>query len=33
MPYDTWKQLHQREASPDQHKQFAAVMADPAKHG
>ena len=33
MPYDTWKQLHQREASPDQQKQFAAVMSDPAKHG
>ena len=33
MPYDTWKQLHQREASPDQQKQFASVMADPAKHG
>ena len=33
MPYDTWKQLHQREASPDQQKQFARVMADPAKHG
>ena len=33
MPYDTWKQLYQREASPDQHKQFAAVMADRTKHG
>ena len=33
MPYDTWKQLYQREASPDQHKQFAAVMADHTKHG
>ena len=33
MPYDTWTQLHQREASPDQQKQFASVMADPAKHG
>ena len=33
MPYDAWKQLYQREASPDQQKQFAAVMADPAKHG
>ena len=33
MPYDTWKQLYQREAAPDQQKQFAAVMADPAKHG
>ena len=33
MPYDTWKQLYQREAEPDQQKQFAAVMADPAKHG
>jgi hypothetical protein len=33
MPYDTWKQLYQREASPDQQKQFASVMADPAKHG
>ena len=33
MPYNTWKQLYQREAAPDQQKQFAAVMADPAKHG
>ena len=33
MPYDTWKQLYQREASPDQQKQFASVMSDPAKHG
>ena len=33
MPYDAWKQLHQREASPDQARQFAAVMADPHKHG
>ena len=33
MPYDTWKQLYQREASPDQQKQFASVMANPAKHG
>ena len=33
MPYDTWKQLYQREAAPDQQKQFAAVMADPMKHG
>ena len=33
MPYDTWKQLYQREAAPDQQKQFAAVMSDPAKHG
>ena len=33
MPYDTWKQLYQREAAPDQQKQFAAVMADPTKHG
>ena len=33
MPYDTWKQLYQREASPDQQKQFAAVMADSAKQG
>ena len=33
MPYDAWKQLHQREASPDQQKQFASVMSDPAKHG
>ena len=33
MPYDTWKQLYQREASPDQQTQFASVMADPAKHG
>jgi uncharacterized protein len=33
MPYDAWKQLYQRDASPDQHKHFAAVMADPAKHG
>ena len=32
MPYDTWKQLYQREASPDQQKQFASVMSDPAKH-
>ena len=32
MPYDTWKQLYQREAAPDQQKQFAAVMADPTKH-
>ncbi len=32
MPYDTWKQLYQREAGPDQQKQFAAVMADPTKH-
>ena len=33
MPYDAWKQLYQREAAPDQQKQFAAVMADPTKHG
>jgi hypothetical protein len=33
MPYDTWKQLYQREAVPDQQKQFAAVMTDPTKHG
>ena len=33
MPYDDWKQLYQREASPDQQKQFASVMSDPAKHG
>jgi len=33
MPYDTWKQLYQREAAPNQQKQFAAVMADPTKHG
>ena len=33
MPYDTWKQLYQREAAPDQQKQFAAVMADPTTHG
>ena len=33
MPYDTWKQLYQREASPDQQKQFASVISDPAKHG
>ena len=33
MPYDAWKQLYQREAAPDQQKQFAAVMADPPKHG
>ena len=33
MPYDTWKQLYQREAAPDQQKQFAAVMTDPTKHG
>ena len=32
MPYNTWKQLYQREAAPDQQKQFAAVMADPTKH-
>ena len=31
IPYDTWKQLHQRDASPDQHKQFAAAPA-PHKH-
>jgi hypothetical protein len=33
MPYDNWKQLYQRDASPDQQKAFAAVMSDPAKHG
>ena len=33
MPFDTWKQLYQREAAPDLQKQFAAVMADPTKHG
>jgi len=33
MPYDTWKQLYQREAVPNQQKQFAAVMTDPTKHG
>ena len=32
MPYDTWKQLHQRDASPDQQKQFAEAAA-PHKHG
>ena len=32
MPYDNWKQLNQREASPDQQKQFAGVMKDPASH-
>ncbi len=33
MDYDAWKQLHQREASPDQQKMFASVMSDPTKHG
>jgi uncharacterized protein len=33
MPYEQWKQLYQREASPDQQKAFASVMADPARHG
>ncbi len=27
MPYETWKQLYQREASPDQDKAFAAAGA------
>jgi hypothetical protein len=33
MPYDVWKKLHQKEASPEQQRGFAATMADPAKHG
>jgi hypothetical protein len=33
MPYDAWKKLHQKEASPDQQKAFASTMADPVKHG
>ena len=32
MPYDTWKQLHQREASPDQARQFASAAKDHSKH-
>ena len=33
MPYENWKQLYQREASPDQQKAFATTMSDPARHG
>ena len=33
MDYNAWKQLHQRDASPDQQKAFAAVMSDATKHG
>ena len=33
MPYDAWKKLYQKEASPDQQKSFVATMADPSKHG
>ncbi len=32
MDFNTWKQLHQRDASPDQQKAFAAVAGDHAKH-
>ena len=32
MDYNVWKQLHQRDATPDQHKAFAAVASDHAKH-
>ncbi len=32
MDYNSWKQLHQREASPDQQKAFASVMNDHSKH-
>ena len=30
MPYDEWKAKHQTESTPEQVKQFEAVMADPA---
>ena len=29
MPYDTWKQRHQKEATPEQLAAFEQVMADP----
>lgn len=32
MPYDAWKQLYQREATPDQAKQYAAAAHDHTKH-
>lgn len=32
MPYDTWKQLHQRESSPDHSRQFAAATKAHRKH-
>ncbi len=33
MPYDDWKKLHQREASPEQKKAFAQSPAGQNKHG
>ena len=33
MPYEEWRKLYQREATPDQQMAFAATMADPDKHG
>lgn len=33
MPYDAWKKLHQKEATAEQLKQFAASPAAVHKHG
>jgi uncharacterized protein len=32
MPFDQWKALHQRDASPEQQQKFAAEMAKPKSH-
>ena len=32
MPFEEWKALHQRDASPDQQQKFAAEMAKPKSH-
>ena len=32
MDFDVWKQLYQRDASPDQSRAFAAAASDHAKH-
>jgi uncharacterized protein len=32
MPFEQWKALHQREASPEQHQKFAAETAKPKSH-
>jgi uncharacterized protein len=32
MPFEDWKALHQREASPDQQQKFAAETAKPKSH-
>jgi uncharacterized protein len=32
MPFETWKALHQKEASPDQQQKFAAETSKPNSH-